>query len=161
MMIRPATKADIDSLVSLLKLLFRIEADFQFDADKQRRGLAMLLESGKAIIMVAENQSRVAGMVTGQLVVSTAEGGYSLLIEDLVVAPEHQGNGYGPMLLEAIAVWAQSSGASRMQLLADTANARALHFYSARNWRKTQLICLRKYAGQAALRDIYETGTNR
>lgn len=146
MIIRPATKADLDSLVSLLKLLFSIEADFAFNAEKQQRGLGMLLESGTAIIMVAEEQTKVVGMVTGQLVVSTAEGSYSLLIEDLVVAPEHQGNGYGPKLLEAIAVWAQGNGVSRMQLLADTTNTKALNFYASKNWKKTQLICLRKYA---------------
>lgn len=144
-MIRPATKADIPALLSLLKQLFSIEVDFNFDTEKQQRGLSLLLESENAIIFAAEEESGVVGMVTGQLVISTAEGALSLIIEDLVVAPAMQNRGYGSLLLSTLAEWASGRGASRMQLLADQTNNPAIEFYVGTKWQRTQLICMRKY----------------
>ena len=45
-------------------------------------------------------------MITGQLLVSTAEGGTSALVEDLVVAESHRGRGVGAGLLAEIERWA-------------------------------------------------------
>jgi len=144
-MIRPATKADIPELLCLLEQLFSIEVDFTFDTEKQQRGISLLLESKHAIIFVVEENSAVVGMVTGQLLISTAEGGPSLIIEDLVVNPSMQKRGYGSLLLSALAEWASEHGACRMQLLADQTNQPALAFYTGTKWLKTQLVCLRKY----------------
>ena len=83
--IRTAEPADLDSLVSLLAPLFAIEEDFVFDESRQRRGLALMLENERGCVLVAETEGQVIGMCTGQLLVSTAEGGLSLLVEDVVV----------------------------------------------------------------------------
>lgn len=147
-MIRPATDNDLPSLLFLLKQLFSIEEDFVFDAKKQTRGLELLLQQENGQILVAERDGRVVGMATGQLLVSTAEGNLALLVEDLVVAPSHQGHGIGPALLQAVGDWGRSFGAVRMQLLADLENSQALKFYSKEKWQQTQLICLRKYHQQ-------------
>ncbi len=144
-MIRPATEKDLDAMVLLLKQLFGIEADFAFDAQMQKKGLELLLDSKTSIILVAERQDSVVGMGTGQLVISTAEGGPSLLIEDIVVQPAWQQQGIGSALLQALGNWGASRGAIRMQLLADRTNSPALVFYQAAGWQTTQLICLRKY----------------
>jgi len=45
--IRTAKPSDIPQLVELLKALFAIEADFNFDQDKQTCGLKLLLNSDK------------------------------------------------------------------------------------------------------------------
>jgi GNAT superfamily N-acetyltransferase len=84
-------------------------------------------------------------MVTGQLVISTAEGGPALLVEDLYVVQKSRGRGIGRMLLEKIGIWAHGHGAKRLQLLADRDNLGALQFYRATGWQPTRLICLRKY----------------
>jgi GNAT superfamily N-acetyltransferase len=83
-------------------------------------------------------------MCTAQLVVSTAKGGFSGLVEDMVIRPEYRKGGLGRRLLEAVEKWCYGSGASRIQLLADKNNTKALTFYEKCNWQKTQLICLRK-----------------
>ena len=142
--IRPARPADIPEMVRLLELLFTIEADFTADATRQSRGLALLMRQPLACIMVAEQEGRVAGMCSGQLTVSTAEGGFSLLLEDLVIAADFRGRKIAPRLLEAVALWAAGHGAARMQLLADRDNASALSFYRRQGWRETALICLRR-----------------
>ncbi len=64
----------------------------------------------------------VVGMVTTQLVVSTAEGGPAALVEDMVVAPDHRMRGTGRWLLRAAEAWARERGATRLQLLADRDN---------------------------------------
>lgn len=143
--IRPATAADLDHMVALLKLLFAIEKDFDFDVGRQRRGLAMLLANEWAIILVAEVSELVVGMCTGQLTISTAEGGPALLIEDVVVDPAHQGHGIGTNLLSSIAEWAADHGVQRLQLLADCNNEAGLTFYKKLGWQRTELICLRKH----------------
>ncbi len=142
--IRQARAADVDSLVGLLRILFALEEDFTFDAPRARRGLALLLAAGRAAVLVAEQGNRIVGMCTGQVVISTAEGGPAVLVEDVVVLPERRGRGVGRSLLAALAGWSREQGAERMQLLADHTNRNALAFYQRTGWRTTQLICLRK-----------------
>lgn len=143
--LRPATSENIPQLVALLEQLFSIEEDFQFSADLQQRGLNLLLSSPTSTILVAVSGNKVIGMVTGQLTISTAEGGVSLLVEDLCVEKGCRGRGIGRLLLNSIGDWACTQGAKRLQLLADRNNTKALDFYRHEGWQQTQLICLRKY----------------
>lgn len=143
--IRLAVWQDLDSLVELLKALFCIEEDFQFDVLRQRRGLEMMLANPQGCILVAEENAQVIGMCTGQLTISTAEGGYGVLVEDVVVRKDYRGLGVGTLLVNGIAEWAGSKNISRLQLLADNKNVPAFHFYKSIGWKKTNLICLRKF----------------
>lgn len=144
-MIRRASADDLVQLICLLDQLFAIEEDFSADADRQKRGLKLLLESEQAVLFVAKNNDRVVGMVVGQLLVSTAEGALSLLVEDLMVDRAFRGRGFGSKLLQAVADWGHGKGADRMQLLADQYNGSALEYYAKRGWRRTKMICLRSY----------------
>ncbi len=118
--IRAADRQDLDELVELLRLLFSIEADFEVDAARQRRGLSMLLDScGKhRCILVAETQGRVVGMASAQTLISTAEGGLAAVVEDVVVTDGRRGEGIGGMLVRAVERWAADRGVLRLQLLA-------------------------------------------
>jgi len=143
--IRRAEFSDIPDLVELLRELFSIEVDFEFNAVRQEKGLSMMMSSpGIRCVMVAEVNQQVVGMCTAQLVVSTAKGGFSGLVEDMVIRPEYRKGGLGRSLLEAVNIWCIHKGARRIQLLADKNNTKALTFYEKCNWQKTQLICLRK-----------------
>jgi len=143
--IRKATAADVEALVTLLADLFSIEADFHPDAERQRRGLALLLAApAQGLVLVAERGGAVVGMVTVQLVVSTAEGAQSGLVEDMVVTSGERGRGVGRRLLEVAESWARERGATRLQLLADRENGPALRFYERMGWRGTRLVCLRR-----------------
>jgi len=143
--IRPAREQDLDRLVGLLRLLFAIEEDFGIDAAKQRRGLALLLGDERACVLVAEQDGEIVGMCTGQLVISTAEGGPSVLVEDVGHTPDQRAKGIGRSLMEALTAWAKSCGATRMQLLADKNNPPALAFYDRIGWGTTAMICLRRH----------------
>lgn len=145
-LVRAARPEDLDALAGLLAQLFSIEADFAPDAGRQRRGLARLLAEPRARILVAEREGRVVGMVTAQLVVSTAEGALSAWVEDMVIDAPERGRGTGALLLAGIEAWAAGEGATRLQLLADRENAPALAFYARRGWAPTQLQCWRRAA---------------
>jgi GNAT superfamily N-acetyltransferase len=145
-LVRPATPADVEAMVRLLGVLFAIEADFTPAPERQRAGLTRLLDdpSRRGALVAVTSAGEVIGMVTIQLVVSTAEGGDSGLLEDLVVDGAHRGAGVGRRLLEAAVEWARVRGATRVQLLADRENAPALGFYARLGWARTRLVCLRR-----------------
>ncbi len=144
--IRPARRGDIPLMCDLLSELFTIESDFSPDRTKQARGLNLLLSGvfGLSVVLVAENGGRVVGMCSVQVLVSTAEGGSVGLIEDLIVQKELRGNGIGARLLSGILEWSRDNNISRLQLLRDADNTKALSFYAANGWRDTKLACMRK-----------------
>ena len=144
--IRNARHADLESLVALLEELFSIESDVAVDGRRQRRGLSLMLDGcGKhRCVKVAEAKGRVVAMGTAQLMVSTAEGALSTLVEDLVVTETMRRRGIGRLLLASIEAWGRQHGATRFQLLVDLQNRPALDFYRKIGWQATQLTCLRK-----------------
>ena len=151
--IRHAVRADLGPLVRLLGVLFSIEADFRPDPRRQRRGLALMLgDPERRAVLVAERAGEVLGMVTVQLVVSTAEGAPSGLLEDMVVEERARGEGLGARLLRAAERWAFARGATRLQLLADRENRPALRFYRRLGWAGTKLVCLRRAGVRGARR---------
>lgn len=147
--IRFATIADIDDMVGLLNQLFSLEQDFVPDAEKQRRGLVLFLEEcGKhRCLLVADIFGRARGMVSAQILISTAEGSQCALMEDLVVDAAYRGRGLGRALLTAVEVQMAKRGITRLQLLVDMDNIPAFEFYKACLWQQTRLICLRRYPG--------------
>ena len=143
--VRPAVPGDVAVLTTLLELLFSVEEDFQFDEARQRKGLELMIKSRSCCVLVAAAAGEVIGMCTGQITLSTAEGGPALLVEDVVVKREWQGRQVGRDLLNALNDWAIGHGISRLQLLADRKNEGALGFYQKMGWQATGLIALRKY----------------
>ena len=140
-----AKPEDLPDMLRLLESLFSLEADFSFDATRQRRGLEMLLRQGErvAVLVARAPDQQVVGMVTVQLVISTAEGSYSAWLEDVVVQNSWQGMGIGRSLVESALDWARERGARRAQLLADQDNGSALGFYARLGWRPSNMNMLR------------------
>jgi GNAT superfamily N-acetyltransferase len=144
--IESANAQDVDALVELLNVLFSIEQDFTPDEAAQRKGLLLLLGNpAQGQIFVARHpQAGVVGMVSAQLVISTAMGAPSAWIEDMVLRDEFRGQGLGKSLLDAAAEWAKTKGAKRIQLVADADNAPALEFYKHLGWQPTRLFAWKK-----------------
>ncbi len=131
-------------MVALLAELFAIESDFNSEPERQRRGLALLLEDARALLLVAECDGVVVGVCSMQQLISTAEGGPVGLVEDVVVAAAHRGKGMGRQMLAAMQEMAARRGISRLQLLADRDNKAALRFYEKSEWETTRLIGMRR-----------------
>ena len=142
-----ATTLDIPDLIKLLSVLFSIEKDFIPDFTKQQKGLALLIQNNaNATIQVARDASgKVIGMVSAQLVISTAEGAASAWIEDMVVDANYRGQGIGKQLLKYVRAWAKAKGATRAQLLVDITNTDAIAYYKQLNWEATQLQARRVF----------------
>ncbi|OIQ88064.1 mycothiol acetyltransferase [mine drainage metagenome] len=136
-----ATPDDFPALSQLLDELFSIEQDFQPNTERQIRGMALLLQHpNRAAIKVARNEAgQIIGMVSAQLVISTAEGAPSAWVEDMVVRDGWRGQGIGRGLLDSLMEWARSKGATRAQLLVDLDNEPALGYYQHLGWQTTRL----------------------
>jgi GNAT superfamily N-acetyltransferase len=142
--VEPARREDLESCAVMLTALFRLERDFRPGWETQIRGLKMLFSSPSAHIAVAREGEAVIGMATGQLVVSTAEGGHSIWVEDVFVLPGQRRAGVGRALLDEIERWGGGRGATRMQLVADKGNHPARRFYEKQGWEILHLDVHRK-----------------
>src|SRR3989441_7453747 len=98
--IEPATEADLDELSEMLGELFAHESDFRPDKDKQLRGLRLIFEQpNRGRVFVLRRDGAIVGMINLLFTISTAEGGFVILLEDLVVHKKFHRHGYGAKLL--------------------------------------------------------------
>ncbi len=142
--IEPATLDDLPELVELLHDLFSMEADFVPDKDKQTRGLRLILEEpSRGRIFVLRNDHQLIGMINLLITISTAEGGFVLLLEDVVIHRGHRGQGYGSKLLEHAVKFAKQKKFLRITLLTDRDNDASKRFYLDRGFVESDMIPLR------------------
>jgi ribosomal protein S18 acetylase RimI-like enzyme len=105
----------------------------------------LLLNSEKDCVLVAElGDNKVLGLCSVQTLISTAEGGWVGLLEDLIVSADFRNQGIASKLIAEAVSWTESQGLKRLQLLADKNNGLALDFYQQQDWKTTQLVCLRQ-----------------
>jgi GNAT superfamily N-acetyltransferase len=140
-----ATEADLPAMADLLYELFTLESDFQPEREKQLRGLKLILDTpaiGKLFVLRADGQ--VAGMANALITVSTAQGTRVLLLEDVIVSKNFRAAGLGRQLVEHVCAWAKSEGMTRVTLLADRDNAKALAFYDRLGFAKSAMVVRRR-----------------
>jgi ribosomal protein S18 acetylase RimI-like enzyme len=126
----PATAKDLPQMVELLAVLFTDEAEFQPNADKQRRALEQILNNPSiGTLYVAREGKRVIAMASLLYTISTAEGGKAAWFEDLVVHPDERKRGIGEALLKHVVTQARAAGITRITLLTDMQNERAQAMY--------------------------------
>lgn len=150
--IRKAELNDIETLSNMLNELFSIEDDFIPDSVKQKKGLELIISGiDGGGIFIAQYGTRVAGMMNLQKIVSTAAGGFSVLLEDLYVEPDMRGRGIGSMLINHAVGWSKEEQAVRIQLGADARNAPALGFYQSKGFMRGNLVLHYKYISSVEL----------
>jgi ribosomal protein S18 acetylase RimI-like enzyme len=126
----PATAKDLPQMVELLAVLFTDEAEFQPNAEKQRRALEALLANPTiGRLYVAREGKRVVAMASLLYTISTVEGGKAAWFEDLVVHPDERKRGIGEALLKYVVAQARADGLLRITLLTDMQNERAQAMY--------------------------------
>ena len=142
--INEARAKDIPQLAALLSLLFTQEADFQPDQSKQEKGLRLLIESPNVgVVFAAREGEQIAGMVSLLFTISTAQGGPVCWLEDMVIRPELRGGGLGSHLLQHAIDYARSHGFTRITLLTDQLNRRAIQFYEKHAFQQSEMKALR------------------
>jgi len=137
--ITEAEEKDIKAMNKLLEQLFSLEKDFEYDEEKQTIAFKMLMHNSDATIVVAKFHGLVVGLSTMQQVISTASGGISGVIEDVVVQKTYRKLGIGSRMIDYLSDIAKEKSYKRLQLVADKNNAKALHFYMKKGWKTTNL----------------------
>jgi len=128
--IEQATLEDLPHLTELLTELFTIEGDFVPDPTRQTRGLRMLLEQpNRGRIFVLKQNGQILGMINLLFTISTAEGGFVIILEDLIIKKDYRGHGLGTRLLNYAMEYARKKDFKRITLLTDQGNEEAHKFY--------------------------------
>lgn len=141
--IEPATLDDLPELTSLLGDLFSREPDFTPDPDKQLRGLRLILEQpSRGRIFVARNERMILGMINLLITISTAEGGFVLWLEDLVVHENYRGKGLGTRLVRHAIDFAREKNFLRITLLTDDLDG-ARPFYAGHGFVESSMRPMR------------------
>ena len=144
MVIEPATEADLDELSEMLGELFAQEGDFRPDKEKQLRGLRLIFEQpSRGRVFVLRQDGAIVGMINLLFTISTAEGGFVIVLEDLVVHKKYQGKGYGRRLLEHAIDFAKQKNFLRVTLLTDRPENVAQEFFRHHGFVESSMIPMR------------------
>src|SRR5439155_9903111 len=105
-------------------------SDFRPDKAKQLRGLRLIFEQPSGgRVFVLRRDGVIVGMINLLFTISTAEGGFVILLEDLVIHKEYQGHGYGSKLLEHAINFARQKNFLRITLLTDRSEIRSQELF--------------------------------
>jgi len=142
--IEPATEADLDELSEMLGDLFAQEGDFRPDKEKQLRGLRLIFEQpSRGRVFVLRQNGAIVGMINLLFTISTAEGGFVMLLEDLVIHKKFQGKGYGSRLLQHAIDFAKQKNFLRITLLTDRPENVAQEFFRHYGFVESSMIPMR------------------
>lgn len=143
--VEAATIEDLPALTTLLLELFAISGDFSPDQAVQERGLHLILEQpSRGRIFVLRNDHRIFGMVNLLFTISTACGGFVILMEDVIVHPKHRGQGYGSMLLHHVIDFARQKSFKRITLLTDKISNESQEFFKKNGFEYSSMIPMRR-----------------
>jgi GNAT superfamily N-acetyltransferase len=142
--VEPATLEDLPELTALVMDLFQWSGDFSPDRDAQERGLQLILEQpSRGRIFVLRNNHQIFGMVNLLFTISTASGGFVVLMEDVIVHPDHRGQGYGGQLLDHVLDFARRKQFKRVTLLTDKMSAESQNFFRKHGFEYSSMIPMR------------------
>jgi GNAT superfamily N-acetyltransferase len=143
--VEPATIEDLPALTELVMNLFDVSGDFTPDRAVQERGLQLILEQpNRGRIFVVRNHDSIFGMVNLLFTISTARGGFVILMEDVVIHPDHRGQGYGTMLLDYVQDFAKKKHFKRITLLTDRISEESQEFFKKRGFEHSNMIPMRR-----------------
>jgi len=142
--IEAATEADLDELSDLLGELFSEESDFRPNKEKQLRGLRLIFEQpNRGRVFVLRRDKAIVGMINLLFTISTAEGGFVVLLEDLVIHREFRDQGYGSQLLEHAINFARQKNFLRITLLTDRPEMRSQAFFRRHGFHESAMMPMR------------------
>lgn len=143
--VEPASIEDLPELVALTMDLFAHSGDLRADSQVQEHGLRLILEQpARGRIFVLRSDDAIFGMVNLLFTISTAMGGFVILMEDVIVHPVHRGHGYGTMLIEYVLDFAKKKDFKRITLLTDKISADSQHFFKKMGFEYSSMIPMRR-----------------
>ena len=148
--IEQGTLEDLPQLSDLLNDLFTQEGDFVPNRARQIRGLRLILEQpNRGRIFVLRHNSMIVGMINLLFTISTAEGGFVVVLEDVIVREDYRGQGLGDKLLTHAIEYARKKDFLRITLLTDRLNADGQRFFKAHGFFESKMIPLRLMLGSS------------
>jgi GNAT superfamily N-acetyltransferase len=142
--VEPATIEDLPALAALVMELLELQEDFTPNREAQEIGIRLILEEpNRGRIFVLRHDERIIAMVNLLFTISTAMGGFVILMEDVVVHPDHRGQGYGSRLVEHVVAFARQKGFQRITLLADKLSSESQGFFRNHGFVFSHLIPMR------------------
>lgn len=142
--IEQATLEDLPQLTDLLHDLFSTEGDFLPNRAKQMRGLRLILEQpNRGRIFVLRMDGMILGMINLLFTISTAEGGFVVMLEDVIVHRDFRRRGLGAKLLKHAIAYAQKKDFLRITLLTDRLNEQGQRFFKAHGFLESKMIPMR------------------
>ncbi|MDQ6765521.1 MAG: GNAT family N-acetyltransferase, partial [Verrucomicrobiota bacterium] len=128
----------------LLGDLFKEESDFCPDKDKQLRGLRLIFEQpNRGRVFVLRCDRTIVGMINLLFTISTAEGGFVMVLEDLVVHDGFRGKGYGSMLLKHAIEFAKQKNFLRITLLTDRPELVSQQLFKRNGFKESSMMPMR------------------
>jgi GNAT superfamily N-acetyltransferase len=116
--IRPATLADIQSIVGLGQQLFAESprwSKLHFNAEKLTSFVYNLIEAEDGFVCVAEIDAVIVGAIMGVAMDHYAADDVTACELALFVAPSHRSSGLAQILIAELDQWAKSKGAAWLQ----------------------------------------------
>ncbi len=152
--VEPAILDDLPQLTDLVMSLLSQEEDFVPDRFKQEHGLKLILEqANRGRIFVLRNDHCIIGMVNLLFTISTAEGGFVILMEDVIVHPMHRSQGYGSRLIKHAIEFAKEKQFKRITLLTDKISAQSQRFFQKNGFQFSHMIPMRLIIGDGPEKD--------
>jgi GNAT superfamily N-acetyltransferase len=149
--IEPATIEDLPMLTELLMDLFAQESDFRPDYNNQMRGLRLIIEQpSRGRVFVLRSANQIIGMINLLFTISTAEGGFVILLEDLIIRDNFRHQGFGSELLKYAIDYAKQKDFLRITLLTDRVSEESLVFFEKHGFERSAMVPMRLYLGLAA-----------
>jgi GNAT superfamily N-acetyltransferase len=112
------------------------------------RGLRLILEQpNRGRIFVLRHNGMIFGMINLLFTISTAEGGFVILLEDVVMHRDYRGQGYGTKLLRHAIEYAKKKDFLRITLLTDRLNERSQEFFKEHGFVVSKMIPMRLIFG--------------
>jgi len=142
--IEQATLEDLPQLTDLLHELFTMEGDFMPNRAKQMRGLRLILEQpNRGRIFVLRQDCLILAMINLLFTISTAEGGFVILLEDVIVHRDFRGRGFGDKLVSHAIEYAKRKDFQRITLLTDRLNDDGQRFFRSYGFVESKMIPMR------------------
>lgn len=132
-MLRPATEADLDTIIELIHAL----AEYEREPDAVHlerdvlRGHLFGPKPYAEVILAETDDGASAGFALFFHNFSTWEGKPGIYLEDLFVRPEYRGHGYGKALLVELARLAVERDCARLEWAVLDWNEPSIQFYRA------------------------------
>jgi GNAT superfamily N-acetyltransferase len=148
--IRPARPGDVPAIYRLVCGLAEYERALdQVAATEEEIAQSLFGERPAVFAHVAEHDGAVAGFALWYLSYSTWTGRHGIYLEDLYVAPELRGHGYGKALLAELARICAERGYARLEWAVLDWNTPAIGFYRSAGAAAMDDWTVFRLAGQA------------